>query len=77
MNATDPIGFFDSGLGGISILRTTLALMPGEDFLYYGDSCHAPDVKVIRRAHFFNKTRQDPEVLGTVVKRHKQSGSCP
>ena len=42
MNATDPIGFFDSGLGGISILRTTLALMPGEDFLYYGDSNHAP-----------------------------------
>jgi len=42
MNATDPIGFFASGLGGISILRTTLALMPGEDFLYYGDSNHAP-----------------------------------
>lgn len=42
MNRTDPIGFFDSGLGGISVLRKTRALLPGEDYLYYGDSHHAP-----------------------------------
>ncbi len=42
MNRTDPIGFFDSGLGGISILRQARELLPGEDYLYFGDSSHAP-----------------------------------
>ena len=42
MNRQSPIGFFDSGLGGISILRGTRALMPGEDYVYYGDSANAP-----------------------------------
>ena len=42
MKNTDPIGFFDSGLGGISVLRRTRQLLPGEDYLYYGDSLHAP-----------------------------------
>ena len=37
-----PIGVFDSGLGGISVLREMVKLMPGEDFLYLGDSLHAP-----------------------------------
>ena len=42
MHNTSPIGFFDSGLGGISVLRGTRELLPGEDYLYFGDSCHAP-----------------------------------
>ncbi len=42
MRPTAPIGFFDSGLGGISILRQTRKLLPGENCLYYGDSLHAP-----------------------------------
>lgn len=42
MHPTDPIGFFDSGLGGISVLRQTRKLLPGEDYLYFGDSLHAP-----------------------------------
>ena len=37
-----PIGVMDSGVGGISVLRELVKLMPGEDFLYYGDSAHAP-----------------------------------
>ena len=37
-----PIGFFDSGLGGISVLRACTALLPHEDFLYFGDSINAP-----------------------------------
>lgn len=36
------IGVFDSGLGGISVLRACTALLPQEDFLFYGDSAHAP-----------------------------------
>lgn len=39
---TLPIAFFDSGLGGISVLRETVRLLPRENYLYYGDSLHAP-----------------------------------
>lgn len=37
-----PIGFMDSGLGGLSVLREAVRVMPAEDFIYYGDSLHAP-----------------------------------
>lgn len=33
---------FDSGLGGISVLRELRALMPNERYLYFGDSANAP-----------------------------------
>ena len=33
---------FDSGLGGISVLRELIALMPHERYLYFGDSANAP-----------------------------------
>ena len=43
MNAkTDAIAVFDSGVGGISVLRQLRKLMPGETFLYLGDSANAP-----------------------------------
>ena len=42
MDQSAPIGFFDSGLGGISVLQQTRMLLPGEDYLYFGDSLHAP-----------------------------------
>ncbi len=37
-----PVGVFDSGVGGISVMRTARVLLPGEDFLYFGDTAHAP-----------------------------------
>lgn len=37
-----PIGFIDSGLGGISVLREALKVMPNENYIYYGDSANAP-----------------------------------
>ena len=37
-----PIGIFDSGVGGLSVLRTALRLLPGERFIYYGDIANAP-----------------------------------
>nr|WP_054757791.1 glutamate racemase [Liquorilactobacillus satsumensis] len=40
---TQPIGgVFDSGVGGISVLRNLHRLMPQEDYLFYGDSANAP-----------------------------------
>ncbi len=39
---SDYIAVFDSGVGGISVLRQLRRLMPEERFLYYGDSANAP-----------------------------------
>ena len=38
----DYIAVFDSGVGGISVLRQLRKLMPGENFVYFGDSANAP-----------------------------------
>lgn len=37
-----PIAVFDSGVGGISVLRELVRLMPEENYLYFGDSVNAP-----------------------------------
>jgi glutamate racemase len=37
-----PIGIFDSGVGGISVLRATLEQMPEESVIYFGDQGHIP-----------------------------------
>ena len=42
MNTNDYIAVFDSGVGGISVLRHLVKLMPEERFLYFGDSANAP-----------------------------------
>jgi glutamate racemase len=33
-----PIGVFDSGVGGLTVLHECLVTLPHEDFLYFGDS---------------------------------------
>ena len=38
----DYIAVFDSGVGGISVLRHLVRQMPGERYLYFGDSANAP-----------------------------------
>jgi len=40
--APAPIGVFDSGLGGLTVVREMLARMPSERIVYIGDSGHAP-----------------------------------
>ena len=42
MQAEQPIGVFDSGVGGLSILRALRAELPRERFVYYSDAGHAP-----------------------------------
>lgn len=36
------IGFFDSGIGGITVLYDAVKMLPNEDYIYYADSLHAP-----------------------------------
>ncbi|MDN5869592.1 MAG: glutamate racemase [Nitrococcus sp.] len=40
--AFDPIGIFDSGLGGLSVVQAIRSLLPAENLLYVADSAHAP-----------------------------------
>lgn len=42
MQKSDYIAVFDSGVGGISVLRHLRREMPGERYLYFGDSANAP-----------------------------------
>ena len=37
-----PVGIFDSGMGGASLLRDCLALLPSENYIFYGDNANAP-----------------------------------
>lgn len=49
----DCIGVFDSGVGGVSVLREAVRLLPHESFIFYGDNQNAPygprPVEEIRR----------------------------
>lgn len=37
-----PVGIFDSGIGGLTVLREVQALLPGEHLLYLGDTARVP-----------------------------------
>ncbi|MEA1962106.1 MAG: glutamate racemase [Bacillota bacterium] len=37
-----PIGIFDSGVGGLTVVKTLLTRLPGESFVYFGDTAHVP-----------------------------------
>ena len=68
MNAKhDDIAVFDSGVGGISVLRQLRRLMPGERYFYFGDSANAPygsrsteDVRALTLAAAEKLTREHP-----------------
>src|SRR2546427_11025200 len=36
------IGVFDSGFGGLTVLKALLALIPGANYLYFGDTARLP-----------------------------------
>lgn len=55
-----PIAVFDSGVGGLSVLRELIRVMPEENFLYFGDSANAP---------YGDKTTQE---IRTLTLRHAQ-----
>ena len=43
MNTPSPVGVFDSGIGGLSILRALRVELPHQSFVYFADSAHAPN----------------------------------
>ncbi|MBR5632526.1 MAG: glutamate racemase [Clostridia bacterium] len=42
VNNRAPVGVFDSGVGGISVLKVLHSVLPNESFIYCGDSANAP-----------------------------------
>ena len=50
MNNTSPIGFFDSGVGGLSVLARFRKALPNESIIYFGDTIHLP---------YGNKTKEE------------------
>lgn len=67
-----PVGVFDSGVGGISVLQELIRVMPNEDYIYLGDSKNAPygtkPLETVRRLTFENvKLLLDQGAKGLVV----------
>ena len=42
MNKNEAIGIFDSGIGGVTVLKEILKILPNEDYIYYSDSRNNP-----------------------------------
>lgn len=42
LSQNQPIGVFDSGIGGLTIVRAIREALPAEDIIYFGDTAHLP-----------------------------------
>ena len=42
LNATSPIGIFDSGIGGLTVAHAIRKTLPNESLVYFGDTAHLP-----------------------------------
>lgn len=67
-----PIGVFDSGVGGLSILLAMQMAMPHESFVYVADSAHAPygdrdDAFVLKRAKDILRALQEKHAIKALV----------
>lgn len=56
MSSNSPIGFLDSGVGGLSVMKEVRRLLPAEDLVYFADSAYCPygikPVELIRSRAF-------------------------
>ncbi len=41
-NKTAPIGIFDSGIGGLTVAKAVMKVLPAEDIIYFGDTARVP-----------------------------------
>ncbi len=66
MSDTRPLGVFDSGIGGLTVVRELLSILPDEELVYYGDVARLP---------YGNKsketvTRFSKEIVGFLIERN-------
>ncbi|KQO19059.1 glutamate racemase [Acidovorax sp. Leaf78] len=69
---SSPIGVFDSGVGGLSVLRALRAAMPHERFVYLADSANAPygergDAYVSTRTHAITRYLREQHHIKALV----------
>ncbi|CAN7259455.1 glutamate racemase [Acidovorax sp. Leaf76] len=69
---SSPIGVFDSGVGGLSVLRALRAALPHESFVYLADSANAPygergDAYVSARTHAITRYLRDQHHIKALV----------
>ena len=67
-----PIGFFDSGVGGLSVLARFRKILPDENVIYYGDTIHLPygnksQAELIGYAKFILDFMQSKGVKAVVI----------
>jgi glutamate racemase len=67
-----PVGVFDSGVGGLSILQALQQQLPNESFVYLADSAHAPygerdEAFVLQRARSVLQTLQEQQQIKALV----------
>ncbi len=72
LNSAQAIGVFDSGLGGISVVRAIIDLLPNEHLIYFGDTARVPygsksEETVIRFAHQISSFLREKQVKMIVV----------
>ena len=53
MDSNSPIGVFDSGLGGLTVLKELRRLLPHENFIFIGDSARAPYGSLLKKSFLF------------------------
>ena len=61
------IGVFDSGIGGVTILREILKILPNEDYIYYSDSKNNP---------YGDKTDEEILKICNNIVQHLQEKNC-
>jgi glutamate racemase len=42
LSTNAPIGIFDSGIGGLTVVKELMKMMPGENLIYFGDTARTP-----------------------------------
>lgn len=67
MNKTGKIGVFDSGIGGVTVLREIIKILPNENYIYYSDSKNNP---------YGDKTDEEIEKLCDNIIQHLFKENC-
>ena len=61
-----PIAVFDSGIGGVSVLKELISVLPNENFIYFGDTANAP--------YGVKSVEQVRELTFSIYERMKKEG---
>ena len=66
-----PIGIFDSGIGGLTVVREVIKLLPGEKIVYFGDTARVPygskSPKVVREFSMQDASFLDAKGVKSII----------